>query len=224
MVAAQELEWDHLVISGDLTQLALAEEFALARQTLAPLLNRPERVSIVPGNHDYYVRESREGDGFRQFFGAFFGEEEIHTCRLNDDWHLIGWHCAHPTPWYSAAGWVRQQTLQATERYLQNLPPGVRCVLVNHYPVAFPDGHEPKSEHELLNLEQVQHWLSRQPQIQLYLHGHIHRNWEHLQHYPSHTLHVVNSASSTMEVPADHSCFHRITLAGDRIHVEPLRY
>jgi 3',5'-cyclic AMP phosphodiesterase CpdA len=95
--------WDHLVISGDLTQLALPEEFAKARMALRPLLQNQERVSIVPGNHDYYVSETEESDYFRSYFGSFFGKNEIHTRRLNQDWHLIGWHSATPTPWYSAS-------------------------------------------------------------------------------------------------------------------------
>ncbi len=52
----RQMGWDHLVISGDLTQLALPEEFAKARMALRPLLQDQERVSIVPGNHDYYVK------------------------------------------------------------------------------------------------------------------------------------------------------------------------
>ena len=68
--------WDYLVISGDLTQLALPEEFAKARMALRPLLKNQERVSIVPGNHDYYVSETKESDYFFTYFGSFFGKNE----------------------------------------------------------------------------------------------------------------------------------------------------
>ena len=71
------MDWDHLVISGDLTQLALPEEFARARMALRPVLKDQERVSIVPGNHDYYVSETEESDNFHSYFGSFFGKRKF---------------------------------------------------------------------------------------------------------------------------------------------------
>ena len=47
----QEMEFDHLVISGDITQLSLEREFSLAREVLDPLLKNPEKVTVTPGNH-----------------------------------------------------------------------------------------------------------------------------------------------------------------------------
>src|ERR1700756_2284507 len=42
-------------VTGDLVNLALTAEFAAAHQWLARL-GPPERVTVVPGNHDAYVR------------------------------------------------------------------------------------------------------------------------------------------------------------------------
>jgi 3',5'-cyclic AMP phosphodiesterase CpdA len=218
------LSWDHVVVSGDLTQLSLEAEFAEARQALAPLLTHSERATIVPGNHDYYVPEALAADYFQQYFGEFFGEGVIHTRYLGEDWHIIGWNSAHPNPWYSAAGTVTRATFVATERYIGAQAPGAKFVIVNHYPIWFPAGRLPEAEHELLNLAQVQHWLSTQPQVRLYLHGHLHRNWSHTLRYPTHELQVVNSASSTMLMPAGASSFHRLRLEKDEVTVEPFAY
>lgn len=51
---------DVVILSGDLTNLALAEEFALAREVLHPLLDNGGAFPtfIVPGNHDAYTAES----------------------------------------------------------------------------------------------------------------------------------------------------------------------
>ena len=46
---------DHIAVTGDLVNLALTAEFAAAHQWLARL-GPPERVTVVPGNHDAYVR------------------------------------------------------------------------------------------------------------------------------------------------------------------------
>src|ERR1700684_3962436 len=46
---------DQIVVTGDLVNLALEREFAPAKawlETVGP----PERVTLVPGNHDAYVR------------------------------------------------------------------------------------------------------------------------------------------------------------------------
>ena len=69
----QKMNWDHLVISGDLTQLALEKEFSRARKTLEPLLTDPERVTVIPGNHDRYVSQPA-GNRFIQpiFWGIFW--------------------------------------------------------------------------------------------------------------------------------------------------------
>src|SRR5205085_2058090 len=45
---------DHIVITGDLTNIALPAEFAQARRWLETL-GPSDRVSVIPGNHDAYV-------------------------------------------------------------------------------------------------------------------------------------------------------------------------
>jgi len=45
---------DHIVITGDLANIALREEFEAARRWLE-LLGPPENVTVIPGNHDAYV-------------------------------------------------------------------------------------------------------------------------------------------------------------------------
>lgn len=50
-----ELAPDHTVITGDLTHLGLPGEFRQARQWLE-MLGVPTDVTVIPGNHDTYVR------------------------------------------------------------------------------------------------------------------------------------------------------------------------
>ena len=47
--------FDHLAVTGDLVNLGLPDEYALARRFLESL-GPGDRVSMVPGNHDAYVR------------------------------------------------------------------------------------------------------------------------------------------------------------------------
>jgi len=63
-----EQKVDHTVITGDLTNLALESEFRLASEVLAPL-GGYERLTIVPGNHDYYAPVAVHAGAFERWFG-----------------------------------------------------------------------------------------------------------------------------------------------------------
>jgi 3',5'-cyclic AMP phosphodiesterase CpdA len=216
------MDWDHLVITGDLTQLALEEEFALARETLAPLLARgAERVTVIPGNHDRYVPEPPGQDAFKSYFGEFFGNGEIATRTLNGRWRLVGWDSSYPAPYFRADGRVRPETLAATERWLEKAP-GLKPILANHFPLYFMPPFGYRAHHELQEIETVRDWLNGHG-VELYLHGHIHRNWVLAVTENGRTSTHVNSASSTrLPRREDRSAFHRIVLSGDQFEVQPL--
>ena len=224
VVQIQKTNWDHLVISGDLTQLSLEKGFCQARETLDPLLKDPQRVTIVPGNHDRYVCQAAGDDLYNKYFGKFFGNGEIHLRRLKDDWVIVGWDSSHPNDWLSAAGTVRRSTLQATENLLQSCPAETRFIIVNHYPLTFPEGWKFDKFHELYNLVPVRNWILRHPQIRLYLHGHIHENWLHrLPRDSGPELLLVNSASSTSKLYSEQkSSFHQIDLEDSNVRVSPI--
>jgi len=220
----QKMNWDHLVISGDLTQLALEKGFSRARKTLEPLLTDPERVTVIPGNHDRYVRQAAGTDLFSQYFGEFFGNKEIHVRKLNSDWVIIGWDSAHPNDWLSASGTVRRSTIQATADLLESCPEQTKFIIVNHYPLTFPEGWNYDRFHELYNLVPVRDWILRHPQIRLYLHGHIHKNWiHHLPRDSGPELLLLNSAASSSKLHSEQkSSFHQIDLYEDNVRVSPI--
>ncbi|MBI3994137.1 MAG: metallophosphoesterase [Candidatus Lambdaproteobacteria bacterium] len=215
-------EWDHLLISGDLTQLGTRVELAEARALLAPLLARGSgRVTVLPGNHDRYVPDAA-GDGFRETFGEFFGPGEIVTKPLAGPWWLCGWDSAGPRAWRSAEGHVRDETLRATEAWLATLPRDAQVLLANHYPLYFPPDYTPKRRHELDNLAVVRTWVRANPP-RAYLHGHDHRNWNFSPADLGAKVPMVNSASST-QVPGrgQTALLHRISLLDKDMLIEGL--
>ncbi|MBF0279146.1 MAG: metallophosphoesterase [SAR324 cluster bacterium] len=219
----QNTNWDHLVISGDITSLSLEQEFRKARQLLQPLLKYPDKVTVIPGNHDRYIRAACQPDLFNKYFARYFVKTGIKTQRLTEDWHLIGWDSTHPNDWITAGGTVSRATLLSTEAYIRAQAPHIRFLLVNHYPLWFPPGQQVKPHHELYNLAHVLHWIKHQPRIAVYLHGHIHRNWSHQMSRETEPLHLINSASTTETLrPGQLSSYHRIQLHGSQIEVEPL--
>ncbi|MDP7621386.1 MAG: metallophosphoesterase [SAR324 cluster bacterium] len=220
----QKMEWDHLVISGDITQLSLEKEFSLAREILDPLLIKSERVTVIPGNHDRYINQHDGTDLFTKYFGEFFGKNEIHVSEINQKWILVGWDSAHPNDLRTAAGTVKNITIQATEKLLQNFPDQTNFIVVNHYPLTFPEDWKFDRSHELYNLVPVRNWILQNPQIRLYLHGHIHLNWVHrLTRDSAPELLLVNSAASCSKLyNGQSSSFHQIVLEDSKVKVNPI--
>lgn len=221
----QKQSWDYLIISGDLTSLALREEFILAKQILSPLLDSPQKVLIIPGNHDRYVQDACQPDLFTEYFGDFFTTEEIKTIQITPKWHLIGWDSTHPNSWDIASGTVSYKTLQATENYLQSFNNHEQAIIVNHYPLWFPENYTIHKKHELYNLQPIRYWIEQQNKVRMYLHGHVHHNWRKQIAREGKPLDYLNSASSTM-LPHRHtkSLFHMIHLNDDEVEIEPIYY
>ena len=220
----KEMEWDHLVLSGDITQLSLEREFLQAREILDPLLTRKDRVTVIPGNHDRYVKIDEGEDLFNKYFGEFFGNDEIHVAKINPQWLLVGWDSAHPNDLRTASGTVKSSTIKSTENLIQNSTDLTNFIVVNHYPLTFPEGWRFDSLHELYNLVPVRNWILQNPQIRLYLHGHIHTNWIHsLPRDSGPELVLVNSAASCSKLNnGQSSSFHQIVLEERNMKVNPI--
>ena len=64
---------DHIAVTGDLTHIGLPHEFRQAAAWLERL-GAPERITVVPGNHDAYVREAWR-DTFAQWSAYMRGDD-----------------------------------------------------------------------------------------------------------------------------------------------------
>lgn len=219
-----KMEWDYIVISGDITQMSLESEFLLARETLEPLLKDKTKVTVIPGNHDRYINQNLCYDNFKKYFGEFFGNGEVHLRELNSEWAILGWDSAHPNDWFSAAGTVKRNTINVSENIIRSFPKNKRFMIVNHYPLTFPEGWKFDQFHELYNIVPVRKWILSQSQIRVYLHGHIHINWVHnLDRKPDSELILVNSASSSaIPYSGQKSSFHQIELEGYNLDIKPI--
>ena len=168
---------DHIVVTGDLTNIALPAEFAHGREWLQSL-GTPTDVTVIPGNHDAYVRAATAepercwGDFMRGDDGAgkfpFVGRRGPLA--------LIGLSTAVPTPVFMATGRLGEpqltrlgETLAALAR--ENV---FRVVLIHHPPVS-----EAKRHKRLVDAAGFLHVIG-QHGAELVLHGHDHLhmlNW-----------------------------------------------
>jgi 3',5'-cyclic AMP phosphodiesterase CpdA len=130
---------DHVVVTGDLVNLALPDEFAMARKFLARL-GPPEKVSVIPGNHDFYVRGAEEGylGAWRDFLSADeVGKFSFPFLRRRGPVAIIGTSTAVATPLFFATGRLSGEQLAQLESLLEKLrrEKCFRVVLIHHPPV-----------------------------------------------------------------------------------------
>lgn len=121
------LEADHFVCTGDLTQLGHPEEFALAREALAPLRGK---LTLIHGNHDRYPIAGKPNRLFEENFGV-----QPEVTLLGDDLALISVDSCGDISWpVISKGRVRQAELDALARSLETHRDRCKLVLVHHAP------------------------------------------------------------------------------------------
>ena len=174
----KDIEPDHTVVTGDLTNLALPAEFDRAITWLDEL-GKPEQVSVIPGNHDAYLDIP-----FDQSFGrlaAYMAQngQELKTdvssfpfVRKIGRVAVVGVSSAIPTRWFSAAGMIGQDQLARLRLTLKELGEEgyFRTVMVHHPPI---DGSA-RVRKQLRDAEGFREVIG-DAGAELVLHGHNHR-------------------------------------------------
>jgi 3',5'-cyclic AMP phosphodiesterase CpdA len=178
---------DHVVVTGDLTNLALEPEFELAREVIEHDLGLDAaRVTIVPGNHDRYTRGAAVSRRFEHYFAAWL-ETDLPALRagpgaiwspvvkLHDGVAIVGLSSAIPCLPFVASGEIGTEQLAALERVIAH--PEVRdraLVLALHHPPvhAWPPGRAPL---QALRDGPALVAALRPVRCALVLHGHLHR-------------------------------------------------
>ena len=182
--AAEEIRrlgLDHVVITGDLSNLALEQEFALVRRFLDQDLGLPpERVSVVPGNHDAYTQGAHRTDRFGQYFAPYIRSDidvapRFPFVHLRGPVAIIGLSTAWPRPPLVAAGHLGGTQLRALQRLLDHPEVERRTpVLLQHHPWHNPASIA-KTLLEGLHDARAEARVFRRLSRGLLLHGHVHR-------------------------------------------------
>ncbi len=137
----KDLGCTHLIVSGDLTNLALPAEFNSVRIAL----NRffiDEKMTIVPGNHDFYTRESEKAKRFETYMyrtkpgNLDFGCDETWPfVQIVKDVAFIGVNSAQPRPWFVAAGRIGEHQLDMLQKALAHpeVASRTKIVVLHHH-------------------------------------------------------------------------------------------
>ena len=162
---------DHIAVTGDLVNLALEAEFAPSRAWLESV-GAPDRVTVIPGNHDAYVRATQHR--FAEAWGSYLGGDDaaavaFPSARRRGPMVLISLSSALPTPPLMATGRLGQTQLEALEHLLAGLSAGQAFrVLLIHHPL--------RSDSRAKRLTDSQPLLAllKRHGVDLVLHGHDH--------------------------------------------------
>lgn len=181
---------DHVALTGDLVNVGYEPEFPQAL-VVAKALGDPAAVSIVPGNHDAYVRNSLPAmeRSFRPFMQGD-GETGVATfpyLRVRDGVALIGVNSGVPTLPFMASGRIGPVQMEALTKILdETREQGLfRVIMIHHPPIAIASrfGRSLRDAKSFTRLMQTHG-------AELVLHGHNHR----------HSLHSVEGRTGPVPI------------------------
>src|SRR5262249_54779318 len=170
-------EPDHIAVTGDIVNIALAAEIRQGRAWLEKL-GPPQDVSFVPGNHDIYVGEAA-AFAARQWGPYMHDDEDVGGfpyVRRRGNVVLVGLSTGVPTAPFLATGWLGAKQLAELAATLNQLSNEkvFRIVLIHHSPVTLSSRHRGLRDAHVLKRVIAAHGAD------LLLHGHDHLhmiNW-----------------------------------------------
>lgn len=218
-------EVDHVAISGDLSNLALEPEFERVFHLLK-LIGGWDRVSVVPGNHDYYTFHAADARKFEKYFYPFMFKRDFSDLDVDlypytkqiGDVLLIGINSATRTMPLMHYGTVGQRQLDLVEKVLARPEAtGSMTVLLLHHTMHRRDMIT-ESTAGLLGRDRLWEVADRH-KVDLILHGHDHRGRLWKREHEGHSTQVVCCGSSTrlVEDPTLVARYRIITIEQGRI-------
>jgi 3',5'-cyclic AMP phosphodiesterase CpdA len=173
---------DQVLLSGDLVHIGLEQEMVEAAQWLRRL-GPPEKVILIPGNHDNYAADSNAA--MVRHWGEYLPADARHgtdyaagypVARELANVKLLGVNTSCVTRIFSAAGELGREQQSRLSRALERDPGDDRfhCLLIHHPPMPGMT----KRRKALRDAKQLAGILGLHPP-DLVLYGHIHSNREH---------------------------------------------
>jgi 3',5'-cyclic AMP phosphodiesterase CpdA len=153
---------DQVICTGDITNLALEQEFRFARERFDRIALGPQNVTVLPGNHDAYVAEG--ATHFAAVFADHFttdagwawtdpanagvddpadegaAADPWPIVRVRGEVAIIGLSTSLETPWFTAYGVVGPRQLRRLRAVLADprLAGKLRLVAIHHPPAGEP--------------------------------------------------------------------------------------
>ena len=209
---------DHVVITGDLTNLALEQEFDAVKRLLEDDLGLDAHdVTVVPGNHDLYTRGAMRAQRFTHAFASYLESDlpelaaslplgRFPVVKLRGPLAIIGLTSAVPRPPLVAAGELGRPQIEALARILAHEEVKRRTpVLAFHHPIHNPPSSAKTWAEGLRDADLLTDVLASVPRG-LLLHGHLHRR--HQRDFPTKVGNLVSVIATSASL--HHENEHRM--------------
>ncbi|HEX3504889.1 MAG TPA: metallophosphoesterase [Xanthobacteraceae bacterium] len=133
---------DHVAVTGDLINLSLPIEYELGREWLKAL-GSPSDVTVIPGNHDVYVRQVTDAPA--TYWGDYMtgddGKRSLPFLRRRNGVALIALSSGVATGPFMATGRLGAPQLRRLAEMLEETRDAFRIVLIHHPPISPPRRH-----------------------------------------------------------------------------------
>ena len=214
--AVAEAKVDHVVITGDLTNLALEQEFeAVVRLLEHDVGFEAKNVTIVPGNHDLYTRGAMRAQRFSKYFAAFLESDlpelavdidlgRFPVVKLRGPAAIIGLSSAVPRLPLVASGELGEAQLEALGRILEHDEVKKRTpVIAFHHPIHNPPSKLKTLIEGLVDADDLGEAIAGVPRG-LLLHGHLHKRIQRAWTTKAGSLMSVGATSASLHHDDEH--------------------
>jgi 3',5'-cyclic AMP phosphodiesterase CpdA len=205
---------DHLVITGDLSNVSLESEWQAARSWIEGLGTDPAHVTVIPGNHDAYVHQVVRDGVFERIFAPYQSAElrrdaEVYPfARVREGVAIIGVNSCVATGDLGAWGVIGEPQRRRLEDLLADphLRGKTRVLLIHHPPVVNKQG-----EHRNLRDRDALAALLSRTGADLVLHGHDHMDcrWE-LKGPDGRLIPIIGAGSASYAGAGDRSARYNV--------------
>ncbi len=213
---------DHVVMTGDIVNIGLPAEIALAKDWLASL-GTPVEVSFTPGNHDAYVADAMRlvREVFEPWTTSDVKTEGFPYLRRREGVALIGLDSGIPTAPFVASGRLGEEQLSALGALLdETKSQGLTRVVCLHHPPHVGGARPLRGLDDAAAFEAV---IARHG-AELVLHGHNHKpSVTYIRGTESRRTPVVGVGSASARpgghYPAAAYNLYAIERAGDELRI-----
>jgi 3',5'-cyclic AMP phosphodiesterase CpdA len=215
----QSASVDHIAVTGDLVNLSLPAEYAWARRWLESL-GEPDRITVIPGNHDLYVPEAQRGPA--EYWGEYMHADDsaesgaFPFVRRRGAVALIALSTALATGPFLATGQLGERQISRFAEALRETRGSFRVVLIHHPPVSPPNRYLRR----LIDAGEFRAVLAEHG-ADLVLHGHDHCRSLVWLDGPDKPIPAVGVPSASAQAPHGHedasgyNIFHIDGMPGD---------
>ncbi len=170
---------DHVLITGDLVNLALPVEYKEVVEWLKIFGLSPREITVLPGNHDAYIKKVWPDGPFSNNLNSYYRSDsgwksdgEFPVVRDRGDVRIIGCSTAVPSPPFVAWGKLGSRQIDRIKKALDEAEDRF-CVIALHHP---PQKDITRWDNGLRDAECLRE-IIRASGVKncILLHGHMHR-------------------------------------------------